>query len=93
MTHDEIIRYGLDLCKQELGTDGSIFIPKLINTCYANFNTELKAEYKRGWKDRATQSDLENRTCGNCKYKYIVDSMTTKCRNDNSGCNKYKLKV
>ena len=23
-------------------------------------------------------------TCENCKFKYVVDSMTTECRNDNS---------
>ena len=25
-----------------------------------------KLEYKRGWRDRAAQSDLENRTCDGC---------------------------
>ena len=28
--------------------------------------------------------DLENRSCKNCKFKYVVDSMTEECRNDNS---------
>ena len=27
-----------------------------------------KLEYKRGWRDRAAQSDLENRTCDSCKH-------------------------
>ena len=24
--------------------------------------------------------DLENRSCDNCKFKYVVDSMCTECR-------------
>jgi len=28
-----------------------------------------KLEYKRGWRDRAAQSDLEDIACKNCRYK------------------------
>ena len=28
--------------------------------------------------------DLENRSCDNCKFKYVVDSMTTECQHNDS---------
>jgi len=27
---------------------------------------------------------LENRSCDNCKFKYVVDSMTTECQHNDS---------
>ena len=81
MTLEEAKEFSLKkmICKQS-----QIPFLRLLDKIYEDFKLELEAEYKRGWKDRTKQSSLENRTCGNCKYKYIVDSMTTKCRNDNS---------
>jgi len=43
---------------------------RLVDKIYEDFKLELEAEYKRGWKDRAAQSDLENRTCNNCRSKH-----------------------
>ena len=28
--------------------------------------------------------ELENRSCDNCKFKYVVDSMTTECQHNDS---------
>ena len=30
---------------------------------------------------------LENRSCDNCKFKYVVDSMTTECQHNDSPIN------
>ena len=34
----------------------------------------------RDYFDFVELEDLENRSCENCKFKYIVDSMCTECR-------------
>jgi hypothetical protein len=51
------------ICKQS-----QIPFLRLLDKIYDDFKLELEAEYKRGWKDRHTQSDLENRTCESCKH-------------------------
>lgn len=51
-----------------------IFIDELFD----HFKLELKSEYKRG------QDSILSRTCESCKHKYIVDSMTTECRDNDS---------
>ena len=43
MTQGEVIKYGLDLCKQEIGIDGSIFIPKLVSTAYINAKIDFES--------------------------------------------------
>lgn len=42
----------------------------LLERIYEEFKLELEAEYKRGWSDRHTQSDLEGRSCNNCRSKH-----------------------
>lgn len=44
-------------------------IKQFIEQIYADFKLELEAEYKRGWKDRHTQSDLEGRRCESCNIE------------------------
>lgn len=72
---------------------------KLIRKIYADFKLELEAEYKRGWKDRATQSDLENRTCESCKHKEDNGFGWVRCyklgaifRDISFGCNEWLQK-
>lgn len=39
------------------------------------------------WLNEATDrvfKEFEDRNCENCKHKYIVDSMTTECRDNDS---------
>ena len=38
-----------------------------------------KSEYKRGWRDRDTQSDLEEMACKNCKHKDGESGSLTHC--------------
>ena len=45
----------------------------------------IETEYNHLKKHRFDQAikeleDLENRSCENCKFKYVVDSMCTECR-------------
>lgn len=42
---------------------------KMLEEIYDNQKLELEAEYKRGWKDRAAQSDLESKSCEGCVKK------------------------
>ena len=71
----------------------------LVAKIYADFKLELETEYKRG------QDSILSRSCKSCKHKYIVDSMTTECRDNDSpidyldlecfpefSCNKWKQK-
>lgn len=53
MTREEVIRYGLDLCKQELGVDGSIFIPKLISTAYLNAKIDSESRTCNNCKSKS----------------------------------------
>lgn len=91
------------ICKQS-----QIPFLRLLDKIYDDFKLELEAEYKRGWKDRATQSDLENRTCRHCKFygaehEHISHPNYRTCINRESftymiephfedGCNKWEQK-
>ena len=68
--------------------------PTLVNWKLEDFNEAIKE-----------LEDLENRSCENCKFKYVVDSMCTECRCNESpidyidfdcfpffSCNKWKSK-
>ncbi len=50
-------------------------------------------------------NEVESRSCENCKYKYVIDSLATECRNNNCpidfldldcfesfSCNQWELK-
>lgn len=50
----------------------------LLERICEEFKLELEAEYKRG------QDSILSRSCKSCKHKYIVDSMTTECRDNDS---------
>ena len=50
----------------------------LLERIYEEFKLELEAEYQRG------RDSILSRTCKSCKHKYIVDSMTTECRDNDS---------
>jgi hypothetical protein len=70
---------------------------KLIRKIYDDFKLELEAEYKRGWKDRATQSDLESRTCKsrtceNCNHREFNGEFENDvCKNINSLMLEYEI--
>lgn len=44
----------------------------------SDFKLKLEVEYQRG------RDSILSRTCKSCKHKYIVDSMTTECRDNDS---------
>jgi len=53
-------------------------IVKAQTTYISDFKLKLEAEYQRG------RDSILSRTCKSCKHKYIVDSMTTECRDNDS---------
>ncbi len=88
MTQGEVIKYGLDLCKQEIGIDGSIFIPKLVSTAYINAKIDFESRtcesckwYKEEYNDLNCNSD----TIFICKLYDIAHGK-------DFGCNKWEAK-
>ena len=68
------IQYTKVVSSYYIGSEFDKFIEKI----YSDFKLELEAEYQRG------RDSILSRTCKSCKHKYIVDSMTTECRDNDS---------
>ena len=77
MTQGEVIKYGLDLCKQEIGIDGSIFIPKLVSTAYINAKIDFESRTCNKCKYFGSNEDTWNQD--ECPMHMIGDSAKEYC--------------
>lgn len=92
MTREEVIKYGLDLCKQEIGIDGSIFIPKIVSTAYINAKIDFEPRTCDSCKWGLPVDNKDILLCGTAvclgldEYgQYVVTK--------DFGCNKHEAKL